>query len=284
MRDWLTGAIDLHVHSGPDVMERIGTSAEIAARCADVGMRAIVLKDHLFPSFTKALLTNDIVPGIDVYGGITLNSSAGGLSLRSVKAAIAAGTKVVMFPTFDSLQNINREWGHIQILHYFDESPEGILVSDENGELTTAAVNVLKEVAKHPEIILSSGHLGAGDTRLLSEAAKSLGISRVMIEHPNSSDEFSIGDMKAYADNGALLNLSFNAYHPSIGARPISEAADIVKGVGAEHCTLITDGGQLFSPWPHDTYRMFCEMLLKAGVPEPEIHLMTKDNPASLIE
>jgi hypothetical protein len=58
---------------------------------------------------------------------------------------------------------------------------------------------------------------------------------------------------------------------------------DIIKAVGAEQCILSTDLGQTWNPLPVEGLRMFVVTLLKYGITEDEINLMTKIDPGKLL-
>ena len=40
----VAGACDMHIHTGPDFVERVGDDFEVAAACEKAGMKAILLK------------------------------------------------------------------------------------------------------------------------------------------------------------------------------------------------------------------------------------------------
>ncbi len=282
--DFLTGAIDMHIHSGPDVIDRIGTSIDIARAAAASGMRAVVFKDHLFPSVVKAQLTEQSVPGIKVFGGITLNASVGGLNVHIAKASIAAGAKFVMFPTFDSRRAFNvPKKGKLYVEHSFGEPPKLVPTVGEDGQLLPEAEAILRVVAEHPDVILSSGHLGPEEALPLVKRAVELGISRIVIEHPNHGWYITKDQTLELAQMGATINVSFNAYHPIIGKHDPAEAVGLIRAVGAEHCALMTDGGQPYNPMPCETMRMFCEMLYSLGLSLDEIYTVSKVVPAWLL-
>src|SRR5438552_11457873 len=75
----LDGVIDIHVHSAPDNVERSIDSIDVAKLARTRGMRAIVLKSHYEPTATMAFIVRKAVPGIDVFGGIDINLSVGGM-------------------------------------------------------------------------------------------------------------------------------------------------------------------------------------------------------------
>lgn len=281
--DFLTGAIDMHVHSGPDAIDRIGTSIDIARVAASLGMRAIVLKDHLFPSYTKAVLTDQAVDGIRVFGGITMNATAGGISPRPVAAALAGGARIVMFPTFDGHRYvIKKDPGEIQKAHSFGYPVQEILAA-ENGKVLPHTEEVLHIVAEHPEAVLSAGHLGPEEIVPVMERAAELGIKHKVIEHPNSSDWWTDEDYQRLIDCGTKFNLSYNPYQPIMGRRNFDELVEHVARLGAKNCTLITDGGQPYNPMPAVTMNTMCEMLHFQGVAVDDIMTMTKVSPAELL-
>lgn len=281
--DFLTGAVDLHIHSGPDIMTRIGSSIDIARDCANAGMRAIVLKDHLFPSVTKAQLTQEMVPEIRVFGGVTLNMTSGGLNPRSVKAALAIGAKIVMFPTFNSLLHQTRTKKlEMHVRHLFEEPQQFIPILD-NGRLVPEAEYILQILVDYPDAVLSTGHLPPEEAVAVVERASELGIKRIVVEHPNSGTEYEEDTWVRLVKGGAMLNVSYNACHPALMRKDPHEAVRLIRVVGTKHVCLISDAGQVFNPMPAEALRFFCEMLVLSGMTPEEIMPMVKDNPARVL-
>lgn len=283
--DFLTGAIDLHIHSGPDVTERIGTSIDIARAAADAGMAAICLKDHAYPSFTKAVLTDQAVDGIRVYGGITLNTTAGGLSARSARGAVAGGAKVIMFPTFDLAHTANNAHpSRLQAEHAFGERYVATQIVNKDGRPTEAAAAIVDVAAENSHVILSNGHVPGAEAAALMELAHERGVTRMVIEHPNGHpDWFSEDDLKRLVAAGAKFNLSYNPYNPIMAHRRFRECVELVEFLGVENCAIITDGGQPYNAMPHITYHVFCEMLYREGIKLDDIFVMAKRTPALLL-
>ncbi|MDA8291714.1 MAG: DUF6282 family protein [Actinomycetota bacterium] len=283
--DFLTGAIDLHIHSGPDVVERIGTSIDIARSAADAGMRAIVLKDHAFPSFTKAVLTDQAVDGISVYGGIALNTTVGGLNVRSAKGAIAGGARVLMFPTYDLPHTANSTHrSRLQAEHGFGEPYVSTQIVDDDGRLTPESERIVEVAAENPHVILSNGHVEGRGAVPIMERARDLGATRLIVEHPNGHpDWFTEDELKRLIAAGAKFNISYNPYNPVMGKRSFREVVEIIQFLDPANCCLITDGGQPYNAMPHITLNVFCEMLYVEGVPLKDIMTMTKVTPALML-
>src|SRR5881392_402135 len=101
----LDGAIDMHAHSYPDGVARSIDAIDLAKLAKSRGMRAVVLKNHYEPTASLAYIVRKEVPGIEVFGGISLDLTVGGVNPAAVEwmTKIKGGYgKVVWMPTFDS--------------------------------------------------------------------------------------------------------------------------------------------------------------------------------------
>jgi hypothetical protein len=63
----LPGSINMQLHSGPDEMPGRVEAVEAAEQAADVGMKAIVLKNHSYPSTPVAIIAREMVPEVEVF-------------------------------------------------------------------------------------------------------------------------------------------------------------------------------------------------------------------------
>src|SRR5579862_3934679 len=101
----LTGAIDIHAHSDPDSTARSIDAIDLAKLAKSRGMRGIVLKNHYEPTASLAYIVRKEVPGIEIFGGIDLNLTVGGLNPAAVErmTMMKGGYgQVVWMPTFDA--------------------------------------------------------------------------------------------------------------------------------------------------------------------------------------
>src|ERR1700760_3811201 len=113
----LDGVIDIHVHAAPDSVARSIDAIDLAKLAESRGMRAMVLKNHYAPTAADAYYVHKEVPGIQVFGGIDLNLSVGGMNPVAVeKMALTTGHlgKFVWMATYDT---------HAQVLA--EKTPEG---------------------------------------------------------------------------------------------------------------------------------------------------------------
>src|SRR5512135_413749 len=101
----LTGAIDMHAHSGPDGTPRSIDAIDLARLAKARGMRGLVLKNHYEPTASLAYVVRKEVPGIEVFGGIDLNLTVGGINPAAVERMTmmkGGWGRVVWMPTFDA--------------------------------------------------------------------------------------------------------------------------------------------------------------------------------------
>ena len=96
----MEGTVDIHVHFAPDPrVERRSDALDIAESALNAGMRGVVLKSHEYPTHPVAYTVAQMVPGLAVIGGITLNLEVGGLNPVAVEASANMGGRVVWMPT-----------------------------------------------------------------------------------------------------------------------------------------------------------------------------------------
>ena len=101
----LAGVVDIHVHSDPDSVARSIDAFDLARLAKDRGMRALVLKNHYEPTASLAWSVRKFVPDIEVFGGIDLNRSVGGVNPAAIERMVlmkGGYGRVVWMPTFDA--------------------------------------------------------------------------------------------------------------------------------------------------------------------------------------
>ena len=162
----LEGACDLHIHSAPDTVDRIGNDTEIAIRAREAGMRAIVYKSVLEPTVSRAWHVMQQVEGIQVFGGVVLDYHLGGLNPMAVSPAIEMGAKVVWLPTYHALGH-EIAFGALGSFGYTKENSrsrtlEPITILDEDDKIKSS-VREIMEMCKDADIILAPGEGGEGD-------------------------------------------------------------------------------------------------------------------------
>ncbi|MEG3927235.1 MULTISPECIES: DUF6282 family protein [unclassified Microcoleus] len=198
----IEGAIDFHIHSSPDVIPRRLDDFEVAKLAAGAKMKAVVLKNHYASTAGRAVLVNKIVAEIEVFGGIVLNHSVGGINPEAVDAMHRIGGKygkVVWLPTVDAEH-------HLQVFH---KPRMGIKVA-ENGKVLPETAAVLKIVAKE-NLVLETGHISSEEVMAVVGAANLLNIKNILITHAMADvPGLSLENMQKAAQMGAFLGRRFS--------------------------------------------------------------------------
>lgn len=274
----LEGVVDLHVHSAPDSVPRSVTAIEAAQLGARHHMRAMLLKNHYSETASLAYIVGQVVPGIELFGGIALNRSVGSVNPTAVdRMARQTGSRgrVVWMPTFDSVQ-----W---QVLN--GQNPLAIPVS-RDGKLLPEVLEVLDVVAKH-NLSLATGHSSPAESLMIIEAAKARGIERLIVTHPFlAAIGMDVETQKKAAAMGALLEYPFNATLPPFGPKanfPMAEHLKAIRAVGPENVVISSDLGQQGNPVHPDGLLIFIQALRDGGFSETEIRTMTQANPAKFL-
>jgi hypothetical protein len=265
----LTGAIDMHAHSDPDGTARSIDAIDLAKLAKSRGMRAIVLKNHYEPTESLAYIVRKEVPGIEVFGGISLDLTVGGVNAAAVEwmTKVKGGLgKVVWLPTFDS-ENQAAPAGR----------PFASVVRD--GVVTQEVAEVIALAAKN-HLVLETGHSSPAEALIIINEAKKQGVENVMVTHAMSTPvNMSIADMQAAAKLGAYLEL--------VWVRPGSEAAaqyvKAIRAVGPEYIVLSSDLGQANNPVHPEGLLAMYQYLVSQGISVGEIDRMAKVNPAKLL-
>jgi len=280
----IEGAIDFHVHSAPDTVARNLSDIAVAEQAKRRGMRGIVLKNHMTMTADRAALVAEMVPGIEVFGGVVLNNSVGGLNPTAVDvmAGMEGGHgKVVWLPTRDAHHNIAT----------FGEG-EGIRVA-ENGAVTAEMQAILDKVQEH-DLVLQTGHVSPEEVLAITARAKEMGIDKVAVTHAMAKvPGLSIDQMKQAAADGAVLELVYLNHLMGPDAHldwmhewdqvSIADMAAAIKEVGAEHFILASDLGQTGNPIHPDGYQILATGLEDEGISEADLETMMSTNPARLL-
>ena len=282
----IKGLIDFHTHAAPDIFGRAIDDDELAALAASRQMEAIVFKNHVTHTADRAWLVRKHVPGIKVFGGITLNRAVGGLNPQAVEwmwRMQGGHGRVVWFPTFDADNHVRKSGA----------APSGLRAVDERGKVLPEARAVLKVCAAQ-RLVVQTGHASAEEALALIEAAREEGCDRVVVTHAQFDVvDMSLAQMKRAAALGGKLELcallmltgpesplEWMRHAPRI---PLADTAARIKAVGAQHFVLGTDLGQTGNPTPADGLQMFVTGLLAEGITRQQIEIMGRETPGALL-
>jgi Family of unknown function (DUF6282) len=271
--DFLEDAIDLHVHSAPDVDARRFNDLDLAREAERAGMGAILIKSHQNSTVERAWLVSKVVTGIQVFGGLVLNDTVGGLNVAAVKLALAMGAKEIWMPTRSALNHRN----------YHGESG-GISILDADGSLVPAAQAILEAIVQS-DCILSTGHLNPREAVVLIRQARQCGVRKVLVTHPEWAPTFySLEQQKELAQLGNVwFERCFVSTTHLCGCVPFQVIEQAIIEAGVETTVLSTDLGQPQIPPPAKGLRLYAERLRSSGFSVEHIRQMMCTNPARLL-
>ena len=267
----LSGVIDFHAHAGPDSRPRSVNDLEAARLAAEAGMRGLVLKNHFTLTSDRAALVMDQIDGLEIFGGVALNRSVGGINPEAVRQMVAfAGGRgrVVWLPTFDSQFWVTREGS---------ENPFVPVV--ENGQPVDGLEEVFSLVAEH-DLVLAMGHSSPEEVLRLIPVAQAQGVERILITHVFGQDA-TTDQMRQMARAGTIMELDWLAVFS--GSLSIGDYVGAIREIGAEHFLLSSDFGQAGNPTHAEGLRAFFAALRGEGVSEEAIDRMARTNPAWLL-
>ncbi len=269
------GSIDMHVHHAPDAHTlRWGDASQIATQAEKMGMRAIVLKNHDYPTAPLASILNQYIHNLTVFGSLSLNYAVGGLNPSAVETSALLGAKVIWMPTSSSANRREKRG-----------LGGGIKILDEDGKIVPAVRQIL-DIVKSYDMVLATGHIGREEVFALVDEARERGITKIVITHPldtRTGAKLSIEEQQQMTRKGAFVEHCFGDTMPAAHRLDPMMIVEAVRAVGAEHCILSTDLGQDFNPSPAEGMRMMVATLVKCGLSAEEIEVMIKTNPAKLL-
>ena len=288
----LTGAIDLHCHSGPSVMPRYFDTFEAMQEASSAGIRALLIKDHYYSAtpVTEVLNKHFRHLKVTLLSGVPLNNSLGGLNIHAVEHGIKLGAKLVWMPTFSARNHLDAHKKDADFKDKFPQTkkkmlePVPLTVVDEKGRLLPEVGPILDMIAEN-DIVLSSGHLHISEIWPLFDEAKKRGVKRLLCNHPTYVVDASLDDIKRLAGMGVYCEHSmcmfvpgskFHFYQPD-------DLNDMIKAAGPEKTILGSDLGQVGNPKLVDGFRQVIETVLDLGWTEAQVRRMVSTNAAELM-
>ncbi|CCG05214.1 DUF6282 family protein [Blastococcus saxobsidens] len=286
------GALDLHVHSYPDLMPRSVDDLQLARLARDSGMAGFVLKSHYAPTAERAWLVRQVVPEIRAVGSIVLNHFVGGLNPLAVEALARAGGRVIYMPTSDAANEAD-------VLNIWDPGRElppylqikqeligkgrlgpPISLLDDAGELSRETLAVL-EVIRDYDLVLATGHISRDETLKLAQNAHAAGIGRIVVTHPESPHiDIGVEEQLSLLQYGVVFERCF-AYlqEPDV----LRKAFAAVHATGVSNNVLSSDLGAVTREDPVAGLRAFAELARNSGFSDVDVQAMFAVNPSRLL-
>ncbi len=269
------GSIDMHIHPGPDPLaERPVDSVRVAEIAEQAGMKGIVLKSFSYNTVSDAyLIEKNMTSGLRVFGSVVIGYTTTGGLARTIEAMAKIGCKVVWFPAMDS------RWCQSYL-----GKEGGICILKDDGTLKDEVLDIL-DVVKQYNMVVCSGHMSYEESTKMFDAAIQKGITKMVATHPLAElSRFTLEQIQELAAKGVYIEHVYGTLMPRLGSMDPSDYVDCVKLVGAEKCIMGTDLAQVWDMPPADGMRHFIAMMIQFGCTPNEVEMMSKKNPAKLLD
>jgi hypothetical protein len=280
------GVIDLHVHSHPDVFGRNMDDIDVANLAKARGMKGIVLKNHISETASRAALVMKVVPGIEVFGGVVLNTAVGGVNPSAVEwmhRVYGSRGKVVWLPTFESDKHVKT---------FGKPDAKGLVVAP-GGKVTPEMEEILKIIARE-NLVLATGHVHPDEIVAVVTRGRELGVKHMIVTHGFTTvPGLTMEQAKQVVGMGAMIEicflqfqagpqaaLAFLQHWKQINARHVAEA---VKEFGAQGVVISSDLGQSANITHPDGLEVAIGAMRKEGISDADIDTMMRRNPAKLL-
>jgi hypothetical protein len=282
--DLLEGAIDIHIHSAPDVYTRVLNDIDLARQAKEARMGAILIKNHFTITADRAQIASDETD-FPVFGGIALNLTVGGLNFHAVDNALKLGAKIVWLPTLHAGAFLERKSHLAHLAGELKGAIHGIGVLNNDHSLKEELYPIFDRIAQ-ADATLATGHIGIKEAKVAVREAAKRGVKKIIVTHPLASFvNYSLEDMREMIELGAMyLEHVYNDTTRQV-AHPIKigDIYEAIRAVGAEHCIMSTDAGQWLNPIPVQQMAIYIKDMVSLGLSEQEIRIMVTDNPARIV-
>jgi hypothetical protein len=236
-------------------------------------MGALLIQSHHNSTVERAWLVSRVVDGITVFGGLVLNETVGGFNPEAARLALELGAKEIWMPT-RSAKNHRR--------HH--EQPGGLTIFGRDGEILPQVHRIVSLVAG-AGCILGTGHLSPEESLALIDLARSAGVKRILVTHPEYFVTFFPFDVqRRLASHGdVFFERCFVSTTHLCGHTPFDTIETAIVEAGVATTVIATDLGQPSTPAPVDGLKRFAERLLSTGFDRDQARAMIRDNPRRLI-
>ena len=284
----LVGAVDLHIHSGPSLHPRKIDHLAALREADTAGMKAILLKDHYYPTMPIATLLNDNA-GMSpkVLGAIVLNHPVGGLNPSAVDYALKQGARTVWMPTAHAKNHIEKT--EKELKGKFPETKQktlevqGMTLTDEKGAVRDEVKRILDLIAE-ADACVSAGHHHVDEAYPFYEEAKARGVTRMVLNHPTYVNACASQDITRLVGMGVKMEHDICMFVPS--SFQLFDGEDlksVIDAGGVENTFFGSDLGQVGNLTPVEGMAQMIDLLADLDYSDDDIVRMTSANTAAFV-
>ena len=290
VRRLMEGAYDVHFHAAPCLSNRRQTIFEVARDARDAGMKGLVVKDHYFSTAPLAMATKEVVPEVNVIGGITLNESVGGLNPAAVETTFKLGGRVVWMFSLESawmLRQISSpDFKSSETYKKLGVKPgqQGYTILLESGGLKEEAKEIVS-LCKQYDAVLETSHLSPDECYAIIKEARQQGLRRIVVTHANQDVTlYAVQAQQELISMGANMMYCMFSYlsKPGEPGKDVKDLGRLIRSVGAGNIVLGTDFGLFYLPPAVEGIRMMIATLVDQGFSEEDIKMMVSTNPDNI--
>lgn len=277
------GVCDIHLHCRPDSRERSVDEYGFMQDAMRAGYRAVMFKSNDFSCHDRAYIIRQALPEAECFGSFCMNRVHGDKvnPFAAQKAVETSGglCRCIWMPTLDAAYHYQCE----------GRKEKGIPVLDDNRQVLPEVVRVM-EICAEAGIIFATGHASPKESITLARKAKEIGVDKFVVTHANSHFwKMTADQIKQCIDLGAYIEYCYlpclwgeGTKMPQYSRQSIGEFAGFVR-IAPSRSFISTDLGQAVMPHPIEGMRDCILKLLAEGIPQSDIDLLVRHNPAWLI-
>jgi hypothetical protein len=291
---YVTGAIDCHIHACPHLNGRSVNVFEAVRQAAAAGMKAIGLMDNFANSGGYAALAMSELGhlGVEVFGGLIMQPVCGGVTAAAARAALGygygpgTGARYISLPTHHTRYISEREGRSPAFLETTFWVPENGVVPDPVPEIM--------DLCAAADAVFDCGHVSGREAVALAETAQKRGLTRVRTH----CSRYTTDEIRAITAAGAYAEFSFyilthatsvglthvdqEKHKVAGGNMTITQMAERIRAAGTDHVILSSDCGIFLLPPPVEGFREFMLLAEAEDFTPAEIRQMNTINPGRL--
>lgn len=275
----LKGVSDIHIHASPDTKKRSIDELSFARQAYETGYRSIMYKSNDWSCHDRVYLVRKALPDFECFGSVVMNKTHGDkVNVHAAEMALKTTgnhCRCIWMPTTHAVYTMK---------------DAGIPVLDREGKVLPEVLRVM-EICAEANIMFATGHSSPAESLVLAKKAKEVGVRKFIVTHSNSLVwKMSHDRIKQCIDLGAWIEYCYltNLWGPGTGLPDFpkmsnEEFAGFAR-INPERSFISTDLGQVGMPNPLDGMKACILALLEDGMPQKDIDLMVRTNPAWLVE